>query len=130
MRFQNLLLNIFGVPIGMLSENATEANAKVAERLFIERTLWPKLTRIAGKITQDLLPFWAGSYTAEFQDIRPTDTQTRLSEIRTASAVLSINEIRDRYYHLPPVEWGAHPPAIQHDSLMSGVTIERDRDSQ
>ncbi len=109
------ILNIFGVPIGMLSENATEANAKVAERLFIERTLWPKLTRIAAKITQDLLPFWPGSYTASFEDIRPTDTQARLDEIRTASAALSINEIRDRYYHLPPVVWGAHPPTFTPD---------------
>ncbi len=111
------ILNIFGVPIGMLSENATEANAKVAERLFIERTLWPKLTRIAGKISQDLLPFWPGNYAAEFEDIRPTDTQTRLNEIQTASAVLSINEIRDRYYHLPPVEWGARPPTFHPVSL-------------
>ena len=113
------ILNIFGVPIGMLSENATEANAKVAERLFIERTLWPKLTRIAGKITRDLLPFWSGHYAAEFEDIRPTDMQARLSEIHTASAVLSINEIRDRFYHLPPVDWGARPPAFTPDPTLS-----------
>lgn len=103
------ILNSFGVPVGMLSENATEANAKVAERLFIERTLWPKLVRIAQKITQDLLPFWPGEHIAEFEDIRPTDAQARLDEIRTASTVLSINEIRERYYHLPAVAWGILP---------------------
>ena len=88
------ILNIFGVPVGMVSENATEANAKVAERLFIERTLWPKLMRLSQKITQDLLPFWPGNYVAEFDDIRPTDTQARLDEIKTAYPVMSINEIR------------------------------------
>ncbi|MBZ0284804.1 MAG: phage portal protein [Anaerolineae bacterium] len=103
------ILNIFGVPVGMLSENATEANAKVAERLFIERTLWPKLVRLAQKITQDLLPFWPGEHIAEFEDIRPTDAQARLDEIRTAYSVLSINEIRERYYRLPAVGWGALP---------------------
>jgi HK97 family phage portal protein len=36
------ILNIFGVPVGLMSDNATEANAKVAERTFIERTLYPK----------------------------------------------------------------------------------------
>ena len=45
------ILNIFGIPVGLVSENATEANAKVAERLFIERTLYPKLVRIAQKIS-------------------------------------------------------------------------------
>jgi HK97 family phage portal protein len=103
------ILNIFGIPVGLVSENATEANAKVAERLFIERTLWPKLVRIAQKITQEMLPFWPGMHVAEFEDIRPTDTQARLDEIKTAYPVLSINEIRQRYYHLPPVEWGALP---------------------
>jgi HK97 family phage portal protein len=103
------ILNIFGIPVGLVSENATEANAKVAERLFIERTLWPKLVRIAQKITQELLPFWPGEHVAEFEDIRPTDTQTRMEEIRTAYPVMSVNEIRARYYKLPPVEWGALP---------------------
>ncbi|PJF21538.1 MAG: hypothetical protein CUN56_10560, partial [Phototrophicales bacterium] len=98
-----------GVPVGLVSDNATEANAKVAERMFIERTLYPKLVRVAQKITQEILPFWSRDYIAEFEDIRPTDTAARLEEIRTASAVLSINEIRQRYYQLPPVAWGDLP---------------------
>ncbi|MGQ9888757.1 MAG: phage portal protein [Aggregatilineales bacterium] len=103
------ILNIFGVPVGLVSENATEANARVAERLFIERTLWPKLVRIAQKITQELLPFWPGNHVAEFEDIRPTDTQARLAEIRTAHLALSVNEVRARYYGLAPAPWGDQP---------------------
>lgn len=103
------ILNIFGIPVALVSENATEANAKVAERLFIERTLWPKLVRISQKITQDLLPFWPGNYVAAFEDIRPTDTQARLEEIKTAYPVMSINEIRQRYYRLPATLWGNLP---------------------
>ncbi|MEZ4671832.1 MAG: phage portal protein [Anaerolineae bacterium] len=107
------ILNIFGIPVGLVSENATEANATVAERLFIERTLWPKLVRLAQKITQDLLPFWPGNYVAAFDDIRPTDTQARLDEIRTAYPVMSINEIRQRYYRLPATLWGQLPVGAQ-----------------
>jgi HK97 family phage portal protein len=103
------ILNTFGIPVGLVSENATEANAQVAERLFIERTLWPKLTRLSQKITQDLLPFWPGLYVAEFEDIRPTDVQARMDEIRTAYPVLSINEIRAQFYQLPAVSWGDLP---------------------
>jgi len=103
------ILNIFGVPIGLISENATEANAKVAERQFIERTLWPKLVRLAQKISQELLPFYGGDLLADFDDIRPTDTQARLDEIRTAYPLLSINELRANYFQLPPVAWGDMP---------------------
>lgn len=104
---RNEILNIFGIPVGLVSENATEANAQVAERLFIERTLWPKLVRVAQKITQELLPFWPGEHVAAFDDIRPTDVQARLAEIRTAHLALSVNEVRARYYGLEPVAWGA-----------------------
>ncbi|MFN8374646.1 MAG: phage portal protein [Anaerolineae bacterium] len=100
------ILNIFGVPVGLISENATEANAKVAERQFIERTLYPKLVRLAQKITQDLLAFYPGTHLAVFDDIRPTDTQARLEEIKVAYPLLSINEIRARYFNLPAVAWG------------------------
>ncbi|MGJ3238864.1 MAG: phage portal protein [Anaerolineae bacterium] len=100
------ILNLFGIPVGLVSENATEANARVAERQFIERTLYPKLVRIAQKITQDILPFYGADLIAQFEDIRPTDTQARLDEIRTAQAVLTVNEIRQQYYNLPSVTWG------------------------
>ena len=113
------ILNIFGIPVGLVSENATEANAKVAERQFIERTLYPKLVRLAQKISQELLPFYGDRLIAEFDDIRPTDTEARLSEIRAAYPLLSINELRANYFQLPPVPWGEvavgmdinpHPP--------------------
>lgn len=110
------ILNIFGVPVGLVSDNATEANALVAERSFIERTLWPKLVRLAQKITQELLPFWPGVHVAAFEDIRPSDTQARLAEIRAAYPVLSINEIRERYYSLPPMPWGERPVGAVADA--------------
>ncbi len=109
---RNEILNLFGIPVGLVSENATEANARVAERLFIERTLWPRLVRIASVITQHLLPFWPGEHLAQFEDIRPTDSRARLDEIRTAMPVLSINEVRERYYQLPPAAWGSLPAGL------------------
>ncbi|TVR24902.1 MAG: phage portal protein [Anaerolineaceae bacterium] len=105
------ILNVFGVPVGLVSDNATEANAIVAERTFVERTLWPKLARIAAKLTQELSPFYGGGLSLAFDDIRPTDQRLRLDEIRAAQAVMSINEIRERYYHMPPVDWGDRPSA-------------------
>ncbi len=109
------IFNIFGVPIGLISENATEANARVAERTFIERTLWPKLVRLAGKITQEMMPFYGTDFVAQFEDIRPTDNQLRLAEIRAAYPVMSVNEIRERFYQLPPIAWGERPVSGQED---------------
>ena len=100
------ILNIFGIPVGLVSENATEANAKVAERQFIERTLYPKLLRLAEKISAELLPFYGRELAAAYDDIRPTDARARLDEIRTAYPLLSINELRARYFQLPPVGLG------------------------
>lgn len=110
------ILSIFGLPLGLISENATEANATVAERLFIERTLYPKLVRIAEKITQALLPFWGEGYVAQFDDIRPSDDAARLEELRAAHGVLTINELRARYFQLPPVSLGDGVSAADDES--------------
>lgn len=112
------IFQIFGIPVGMFSENATEANALVGERVFVERTLWPKLVRIAEKITTDLLPFYGRGLVGRFEDIRPQDRRTQLEEIRVARGVLTVDEIRARYFGLGPLADGASPPgdAVEVDA--------------
>lgn len=112
------ILSVFGIPIGLIDANATEANAIVAERQFIERTLYPKLVRIAQKITRDVLPFWGDGYVAEFDDIRPTDTSARLAEIEAARGILTPDELRARFYNLPPLP--ASPDTATHLQITTG----------
>ncbi len=100
------IFQIFGIPVGMFSENATEANALVGERVFIERTLWPKLVRIAEKITTDLLPFYGAGLTGHFEDIRPQDRASMLRELQAAKGVLTVDELRARYFGLGPLPQG------------------------
>ena len=97
------IFQIFGIPVGMFSENATEANALVGERVFIERTLWPKLVRIAEKISTDLLPFYGAGLSGRFDDIRPQDKSAMFEEIRVARGILTVDEIRARYFQLGPI---------------------------
>jgi HK97 family phage portal protein len=97
------IFQIFGIPVGMFSENATEANALVGERVFIERTLWPKLVRIAEKITTDLLPFYGAGLSGRFDDIRPMDRSQQFEEMRLARGVLTVDELRARYFQLGPL---------------------------
>lgn len=105
------IFQIFGIPVGMFSENATEANALVGERVFIERTLWPKLVRIAEKLSTDLLPFYGAGLTGRFEDIRPQDRSSTFEELRLAKGVLTVDELRARYFGLGPL-----PPAPQQAS--------------
>lgn len=120
------IFTIFGIPLGLIDANATEANAVVAERQFIERTLWPKLVRMAEKISRDLLPFWADQYglcAAEFDDIRWSDDQARLEELRLVAAlpgVLTADEIRARYFNLGPVARAESSAPVTPDGSGSG----------
>jgi HK97 family phage portal protein len=104
------IFQIFGIPVGMFSENATEANALVGERVFIERTLWPKLVRIAEKITTDLLPFYGVNLVGRFDDIRPMDRSQQFEEMRLAQGILTVDEIRARYFQLGPIDARATSP--------------------
>lgn len=97
------IFQIFGIPVGIFSENATEANALVGERVFVERTLWPKLVRIAEKLTTDLLPFYGSGLVGRFEDIRPQDRSATFEELRLAKGVLTVDEIRARYFGLGPL---------------------------
>ena len=115
------IFQIFGIPVGMFSENATEANALVGERVFVERTLWPKLVRIAEKITTDLLPFYGRGLVGRFEDIRPQDRRAQLEEIRVARSVLTVDEIRARYFGLGPLASAAPPgDAVETDATDEG----------
>ena len=70
-------------------------------------TLWPKLIRFSQKLTQHLAPFYGDDLRVQPEDVR--DNATELAEIEAAKAFLSVNEVRARYFKLPPVTWGERP---------------------
>jgi hypothetical protein len=88
------IFQLYGVPMGLMSENATEANSTVAGATFNEKTLWPLLTRFAGKVTSKLLPRYGQGLVAEYDDIRVTDRQIELEERKTHSLYWTVNELR------------------------------------
>jgi HK97 family phage portal protein len=88
------IFQLYGVPMGIMSENATEANSTVAKATFNENTCWPLLTRFAGKVTSKLLPRYGQGLVAEYDDIRVTDRQIELEERKTWSMYRTIDELR------------------------------------
>lgn len=99
------ILNIMGVPPGMLDKNATEANATTGDNVFKEKTLWPLMSTIyAETITSQILDRW---YTvgeeAAFEDIRPINKMQLLQEAQASTADMTRKERRARFWNLPPL---------------------------
>lgn len=101
-----------GLPLGLYSESSTEAHARVAERHKLGN-VYKWHTRFATKIDQDVLSFWPGAsrYQARFYDVRKVDWQMEAFKIKALSSVMTVDEIREREYQMPPIDEGVAPAA-------------------
>jgi hypothetical protein len=85
---QKEIFTILGVP-----EDATNQDAW---RWFINNTVWPVLTMIAGQITTQLTrPYFGDDIFAEFEDIRPQDRSLEVQESVQYAPFRSYNEERE-----------------------------------
>lgn len=100
----------------MLAVNATEANSKTGKATFSEMTIWPIHQAVAEKFTNDILPGYGEGLVGEFDDVRESDRQMDLKEQEIAFQVLTVKEIRERYYQLEPLG------DERDDQLVSGAT--------
>ncbi|MCC7446294.1 MAG: phage portal protein [Anaerolineae bacterium] len=98
------IFHIFGIPLGLYARNATEANATVARQTFLADTIWPKLMRLSQKITLQLAPFFGPNLIILPEEIR--DTSADLAEVQAAGPYLTINEMRARFWNMPPLPEG------------------------
>lgn len=93
-----------------LDVSATEANATAGKASFIEFGVWPLLVEVSEKLTNDVLPSYdrrsPDSLVATFDDIRPTDRNLELQEQDRAERVMTVDELREKYYQLAPLPNG------------------------
>ena len=94
--------------------NATEANSRTGKECLVEFAVWPLLTSVAEKITNDLLPVYGDHLVGSFADIRPTDADQRLRDIEVAARFHTVNEIRETFY--------GHRAVVGGDTL-GGVAV-------
>jgi phage portal protein BeeE len=87
----------------VLSVNATEANSKSGKATMIDFSVWPRLTAIAEKITNDLLPMYGEGLEAWWDDIRVTDRVIGLQEQREYAKTHTIDETRKKFYGDAPL---------------------------
>jgi len=87
----------------ILAVNATEANAKAGKATFVEMAVWPQLVSIAETITNNVLPAYGDNFIGAFDDIRVADRAMIIAEQTAAGQVQTIDEVRQKFYNLPPL---------------------------
>ena len=90
----------------MLAINANEANAKSGAATLNERAVYPLLKLTAERLTINPLPSYGPNLVVVPEDVRGRDRALELSEYDRAKDVLTIDELRERYFSLPPREQG------------------------
>jgi HK97 family phage portal protein len=87
----------------ILAVNATEANSKAGKDTFRELAIWPLLTALAEKITNDILPAYGPGLVGVFDDVRMKDRALELAEQDAFARVHTIDEVREKFYEANPI---------------------------
>lgn len=110
------IIGIYGVPpvlVGIF-EYANYANSKEQIKIFWEHTMIPFLKLLESTYDEQLIPkIQKGLYSKH--DLSNIDTLKENEFIKSktaqslASSIMTINEVRQRLYDLPEVDWGDEP---------------------
>ena len=102
------ILMVTGVhPTLLMQEGGTKATATTAEYLFAKYTLYPLCTRIAARISAEIMPLYNPNHEFRFVNIVPRDDvqATQRHAVYLDRAVLTINQVRLEL-GLSAVDWG------------------------
>lgn len=108
---RKIVFNIYGVPIGLLDFHGVKEDVQAQIDNYTNQTLWPLMNRLAARMTIALCPFWGDNLIVEPEDIRKSESERIKDEMVAYSPILSINELRQKYLGLEPVDWGEVPPS-------------------
>jgi phage portal protein BeeE len=100
---RQVIVDRLGLPVATMSENVTEANARVGER-FLAWNGWFQNRQVAYRINKDILwPFYGRNYFLQFEDIRRLDSEQLLKQRQASDNVLDRNEQRDYLFGREPI---------------------------
>lgn len=108
------ILSVYGVPPALIGsiDSANKSNMEEQRRIFWEHTLLAKLEKIQASITSNIVqPYDDDLYVAFDKDSiealkESRETRARVAAMLTDRGIMTINEIRERFFNLSPVEWG------------------------
>lgn len=107
----------------MLAINANEANAKSGAATLNERAVYPLLKLTAERLTINPLPSYGPNLVVVPEDVRGRDRALELSEYDRAKDVLTIDELRERYWQADPI--GDERGALLPSEIGKGPTDTR-----
>lgn len=115
------------LPLGLLAQNSTEANARVQERIWYD-AIDKQLNRTAKKITSDAMHLWPSStqyavrFTSKRRDVGD-NAQLKL-KVEAMDPYHTINEIRAKVFDEEAVLWGEKQNDEGSDGSGNEVTEE------
>ena len=108
--------------LGVVDVNTGKLNSKEQWNTFIEKAIEPILNLESNLYTSKLinLGFGYNDIEIKFSDLTIEDTSQIAEEAEkvTKSDIMTLNEVRKKYYGLPEVPWGEVP----YDVLKAGLT--------
>jgi hypothetical protein len=146
MDFRNLsldsrdrILAMFGVSktiLGTAESDTNRATAETADYVFSKRVIKPRMILICSFLNEKLVPRYGDDLYITFIDPVPEDRAARTTEMQASvgsQPVLTVNEARDEFMGLGPVDGGdqlMHPTAMAPTGEPTGdgdVTPEANR---
>lgn len=92
-----------------LTEDVNRANAEATNYVFALRTIKPKMELVNTYLNEFLAPRYGENLLLGFDDPVPENKELLIAEMQAAlpgQAVISVNEAREQYYGLSPVQNG------------------------
>lgn len=88
---------IYGIPLGLRTSNATQANATIAETTFASDTLWPLMLLLGEDLTvQCVERYYGEGLRAMFEDIRIPDKELAMKEDSHKWLAMTFDEVREQ----------------------------------
>lgn len=108
---RDVILAIMRVPpvIVGLVDGVTYANSKDQKKVFWQHNIIPKLMRIQDAINAFLMPERVEfTFITKMIDsiVEDDEVKARIAQANVTHGLMTINEVREKYYSLPPVPWG------------------------
>lgn len=108
---RDTVLAIMRVPpvIVGLVDGITYANSKDQKKVFWQHNIIPKLHRIQDAINAFLMPEGVElNFQTKMIDsiIEDDEVKARIARDNVSSGLMTINEVREKHYNMPPVSWG------------------------
>lgn len=108
---RDIVLAIMRVPpvIVGLVDGVTYANSKDQKKIFWQHNIIPKLMRIQAAINAFLMPEKVEfNFVTKMIDsiVEDDEVKARIARDNVSSGLMTINEVREKYYNLPKLKWG------------------------